>query len=96
MSVAEQAGLSLTLLQNLETGFFWPYEVYILTAWAVSILSQFEVFSINDVIHHYGKYSKMSDTFLFLISNKMFVIRTGIHKMLVRKANREDSDQTAS
>ena len=26
----------------------------------------------------------------------LFVIRSGIHKMLVRKANREDPDQTAS
>ena len=32
--------------------------------------------------------------FLFLLSNKMMVFRTGIHKMLVRKANREDPDQT--
>ena len=30
------------------------------------------------------------------ISNKMLVIRTGIHKMLVRRAYREDPDQTAS
>ena len=28
--------------------------------------------------------------------NKMLVIRTGIHKMLVRIANSEDPDQTAS
>ena len=27
---------------------------------------------------------------------KSFVIRAGIHKMLVRVANREDPDQTAS
>ena len=35
-------------------------------------------------------------TFFFLFSNKMFVIMAGIHKLLVRKANREDPDQTAS
>ena len=34
--------------------------------------------------------------FLFLFTNYMLVIRTGIHKMLVRIANREDPDQTAS
>ena len=34
-------------------------------------------------------------TFLFLFSNKMFVYRAGIHKMLVRIANSEDPDQTA-
>ena len=39
--------------------------------------------------------SKISNTFLFLFSNKM-VIRARIHKMLVRNANREDPDQTAS
>ena len=38
----------------------------------------------------------MSNTLLFLLSNKMFVIKAGIHKVLVRKANREDPDQTAS
>ena len=37
----------------------------------------------------YGKCSKISNTF----SNKMLVIRDGIHKMLVRIADREDSDQ---
>ena len=30
------------------------------------------------------------------LSNKMLAIRAGIHKMLVRIANREDPDQTAS
>ena len=46
--------------------------------------------------NHYGKYSKISDMFLFLFSNKMLVIRVGIHKMLVRIANREDPGQTTS
>ena len=37
--------------------------------------------------------SKILNTFLFVLSNKMLVIRTGTHKMLlVRKANREDPD----
>ena len=35
-------------------------------------------------------------TFLFLISNKILVIRAEIHKMLVRIANREDPNQTIS
>ena len=40
---------------------------------------------------------KISNTFFsFLFSNKMLVIKVGIHMMLVRKANREDPDQTAS
>ena len=33
---------------------------------------------------------------LFLFSNKMLVFVVGIYKMLVRIANREDADQTAS
>ena len=45
---------------------------------------------------NYSKCSKISNTFLFLSSNKMLVPRTGIHKMVVRIANREDPDQTAS
>ena len=44
----------------------------------------------------YDKYSKMLNTFLFLFSNKMLPIRVGIHKMLVRIANSEVPDQTAS
>ena len=42
------------------------------------------------------KCSKISNTFLFLFSTELLVIRAGIHKMLVRIANREDPDQTAS
>ena len=45
---------------------------------------------------HYGKYSEITNTFFFLFSCKMLVIMAEIHKMLVRIANREDSDQTAS
>ena len=44
----------------------------------------------------YSKCSKILNTFLFLFSNKMLVFRAGIHKFLVRVANREDPDQTAS
>ena len=36
------------------------------------------------------------NTFVFLLSNKMMVIKVGIHKMRVRITNREDPDQTAS
>ena len=39
---------------------------------------------------------KFQTLFLFLFSNKMLLFKTGIHKMLVRIANREDPDQTAS
>ena len=44
----------------------------------------------------YSKCSKISITFQYLFSNKLLVFRTGIHKMLVRIANMEDPDQTAS
>ena len=44
----------------------------------------------------YGKCSKILNTFHHLFSNKMWVIRGGIHQILVRIANREDTDQTAS
>ena len=39
---------------------------------------------------------KISNTFIFLFSIKMLVIRAGTQKMLVRIANREYPDQTAS
>ena len=44
----------------------------------------------------YGKCSKISNTFLFLFSNKMLVFRARIQKTLLRIALREDPDQTAS
>ena len=45
-----------------------------------------------------GKCSKILNMFLFLFSNIMLVIRSGIHKfkVLERIATREDPDQTAS
>ena len=51
---------------------------------------------MEDLEGWYSKCSKNLNTFLFLFSNKMLAIRAGIHKMLVRIANREDPDQTAS
>ena len=44
----------------------------------------------------YGKCSKIADIFPFLFSNEMLVFTAGIHKMLLRIANREDPYQTAS
>ena len=43
-----------------------------------------------------GICSKISNTFLFLFSNIMLVLRAESLKMLVRIANREDPDRTAS
>ena len=52
-------------------------------------------YSLSGNYNSYGKCSKISNTsFSFL--NKMLIIRTIIHKMLVRLTNREDPDQTAS
>ena len=44
----------------------------------------------------YCKCSNISNSFLFLFSITMLVLRAGINKMLVRIANREDPAQTAS
>ena len=46
--------------------------------------------------HAYRKYSKILNIFLFLFSNEMLVIKAEIYEMLVRIANTEDPDQTAS
>ena len=54
------------------------------------------LFHIVRMNNEYGKWSKISNTFLFLFSNKKLDFRAGIYKMLVRIANREDPDQTAS
>ena len=48
-------------------------------------------------IRWFAECSKMSNSFfLLLLSYKMFIIRAGIHILLVRIANRENPDQTAS
>ena len=44
----------------------------------------------------YVKCSIISDTFLFLFSNKMLVFRAGNHKILVRIANSEAPGQSVS
>ena len=44
----------------------------------------------------FGKCSKISNTFLFLFSNKMLVISPVTYKMSVRKAKSENTDKTAS
>ena len=46
--------------------------------------------------HCWKSHALAQFSLLFLISNKIFVIRTDIHKTLVRIANREDPDKTAS
>ena len=38
----------------------------------------------------------VSNFIVFLFPSKMLVTRAGIHKMLVKIANREDPDQTTS
>ena len=43
-----------------------------------------------------SKCSKFSNTFPFLFLNECLANTAGIDKMLVRKANREDPDHTAS
>ena len=44
----------------------------------------------------YNKCSKVLSTFLFLFSSKILVYRDRNHKILVRIANRDHPDQTAS
>ena len=44
----------------------------------------------------YGKCSKILNNFHSLLSKKIWVIRAGIYKMLIRTANGEDPDQSAS
>ena len=50
----------------------------------------------NNEDSQYRECSKISNSFLFLFSNKNLVIRAEFHKMFVRIANTEDPDQTAS
>ena len=52
--------------------------------------------SNSEGVSWYSKCSKITNIFLCLFSNKMLIIRVGIHIMLVRKANREYPGKTAS
>ena len=65
-------------------------------AFRKSIVSLYFPYSVFLKLIPYVECSKTSNTFLFLFSTKLFVIRAGIPKMLVRTANKEDHDQTAS
>ena len=62
----------------------------------VFILTLYEYPSSIDLYNSYVKCSKTSNAFLFLFSNKMLIIMARIHTLLVRIANREDPDQTAT
>ena len=50
----------------------------------------------STLVHMCGKCFKFSNTFLFLFVNKLLVFKAGIHKFIIRTANREDPVQTAS
>ena len=49
----------------------------------------------NYLVNPVCECSRIMNAFHFLLLKKMWVIRAGIHKMLVRIAHREDPDQTA-
>ena len=57
------------------------------------VSSRFTYNIVANILIEYSRCSKISNTFLFLFSNEMLVFRAGIHKMLVRIANREDPFQ---
>ena len=49
------------------------------------------------ILHFYAENFCLSKpVYFFLFSNKMSVIKAGIHKMILRIANRVDPDKTAS
>ena len=53
--------------------------------------------TVSSTLHiHYGKCSKISNTFVFLFSNIMLVIRAKVCQIFGRIANSADPDQTAS
>ena len=67
----------------------------------IGLENQFSVFLRVAILYRfycslYSTWAKISNNFLLLFLNKMLFIRSGIHKMHVRIANREDPGQTAS
>ena len=63
--------------------------LYLLGLFGRQLCQNFRTFTVEDL-------KKVLNTFLFLFSNKMLVIKAGIHKIFIKIANREDPDQTAS
>ena len=63
-----------------------------------SFLTEETVESVTEQVEGDSDYSKCSKILNYFLSfsNEMLVFRAGIHKLLVRIANREDPDQTAS
>ena len=82
----------ISLIQHFEADFLWKVSLKILNSGLILKTFTHESTQILD----YGKCSKISNTFLFLFSNKILIFRDGIYKMHVRITNREDPDQTAS
>ena len=84
----------LFFLQNLKNNIVVPFTAQILHTLIVpQKCEKILPFTANSM---YGKCSIISNALLFYFSNKIVVIRAGINKILVRIANREDPDQTAS
>ena len=65
---------------------------------SVVLFQDVHIRKVSKFLHFvtYGKCSKFSNTFLFLFSTIILVIKAGNHKILFRKVNREDPDQNAS
>ena len=62
----------------------------------LSVFTLFIIISSLCKICVYSECSKITNIFLFLFSNEIIVIKAAFHKMFVRIANMEDTDQTAT
>ena len=65
-------------------GFAGLYRGYFSTV-IIEIPFFFIQFPVWEYLRVYGKHSKILNAFLFVLSNKMWVIKAGIHKMLSEK-----------
>ena len=73
--------------------FIWVFTVCQSTCLGVSGLLRVKGKSNNQKWHAITVNVLKFQTLFFLCSDKMLVIRAGYHKMLVRIANREDTDR---
>ena len=71
-------------------------EVYIILIQNCIVVAAVKMLQVLAKVLCNCKWSKILNTFLFLLSTKMLVNRDGIHKLLVRIANSENPDQTVS
>ena len=96
MLQGEHSAILLTFIKLPFVNKIFVLSIFVWLFYTGFTVSQMFVFFhyVISYYMYYGRCPEISNIFLFLFSNNMFIIRAKIHKMLVKIPNREDPDQT--